>query len=67
MAEEKKTEKPAEGQTPAVEESTPRKKKINEMTLMEIEAKLAEVKEKQGGLTSKYTKQLLLRKKALSS
>jgi hypothetical protein len=37
------------------------------MTLKEIEAKLAEVKEKQGGLTSKYAKQLLLRKKALSS
>ena len=35
------------------------------MTLSELDAKLAEVKEKQGGLTSKYAKQLLLRKKTL--
>ena len=47
-------------------ESTPRRKKINELTLAEIEAKLVECKEKQGGLTSRYAHQLLLRKKALS-
>ena len=40
-------------------------KKINEMTRKEIEAKLAEVKEKQGGLSSRYARHLLLRKKAL--
>ncbi len=67
MAEEKKTEQAAEGQTQAAGDSAPKTKKINGMTLKEIEAKLAEVKEKQGGLTSKYAKQLLLRKKALSS
>ena len=53
----------ADAQAPA--DSTPKKKKINEMTLAEIEAKLAEVKEKQGGLASKYAHQLALRKKAL--
>ena len=63
MAEEKKTGQTAERPTQAAEDSAPRTKKINEMTLKEIEAKLAEVKEKQGGLTSKYAKQLLLRKK----
>ena len=67
MAEEKKTGQAAEGQTQAAEESAPKTKKINEMTLKEIEAKLAEVKEKQGGLTSKYAKQLLLRKNVQSS
>ncbi len=61
MAEEKKTE------TAAGADSTPKKKKINEMTLAEIDAKLAEVKEKQGGLTSKYARQLALRRKALTS
>jgi hypothetical protein len=67
MAEEKKTGQAAEGQTQAAGDSTPKTKKINGMTLKEIEAKLAEVKEKQGGMTSKYAKQLLLRKKVLSS
>lgn len=67
MAEEKKTGQAAESPTQAVEEAAPKTKKINGMTLKEIEAKLAEVKEKQGGLTSKYAKRLLLRKKTLSS
>jgi hypothetical protein len=67
MAEDKKTEQPAEGEAQAAGDSTRKTKKINGMTLGEIEAKLAEVKEKQGGLTSKYAKQLLLRKKALSA
>ncbi len=47
-------------------ESTPKRKKIKELTLEEIESKLAECKDKQGGLSSKYARQLLLRKKALS-
>jgi hypothetical protein len=58
MAEEKKTDAQAA-------DSTPKKKKINEMSLAELDAKLAEVKEKQGGLTSKYAHQLADRKKAL--
>jgi hypothetical protein len=52
MAEEKK-------------ESTPKRKKMNTLTLAEIEAKLAECREKQGGLVSKYARQLMARKKAL--
>lgn len=49
------------------QESTPKRKKINALTLAEIEAELAECKEKQGGLISKYARQLLARKKALSA
>jgi len=67
MAAEKKTEKPAEDEAQSAGDSAPKSKKINGMSLSEIEAKLAEVKEKQGGLTSKYAKQLLLRKKVLSA
>lgn len=47
------------------QESTPKRKKMNSLTLAEIEAELAECKEKQGGLTSRYARQLLARKKAL--
>lgn len=50
----------------SVAEAAPRRKKINELTLAEIEAKLAECADKQGGLTSRYARQLLLRKKVLS-
>jgi len=60
MAEETKTEN-------AAGDAAPKKKKIKDMTMGEIDAKLAEVKEKQGGLYSKYAKQLLLRKKTLSA
>jgi hypothetical protein len=61
MADEKKAD------TPNAADSTPKKKKINEMTISEIDAKLAEVKEKQGGLTSKYAHQLAERRKSLVS
>jgi predicted outer membrane protein len=47
-------------------ETTPKRKKMNALTLAEIEAALLECKEKQGGLVSKYARQLLARKKALS-
>jgi len=67
MAEEKKTGTTPEEKPQGGADSGPKKKKINEMTIQEIEAKLAEVKEKQGGLVSKYARQLLLRKKSLSS
>jgi hypothetical protein len=43
-----------------------KKKKINHMSLMEIEARLKDLRESQGGLDSKYAKQLLLRKKTLT-
>jgi len=49
------------------QETTPKRKKMNVLTLAEIEAGLAECKEKQGGLVSKYARQLLARKKALSA
>ena len=48
------------------EGSGPKRKKMNTLTLAEIEAELAECKEKQGGLTSKYARQLQARKRALS-
>jgi len=48
-------------------DSTPKRKKINALTLAEIDAELAECKEKQGGLISKYARQLLARKKVLSA
>ena len=60
MAEDKKTD-----QAGAPEAAG--SKKINEMTLREIEAKLAEVKEKQWGWTSRYARHLLLRKKTLGA
>ncbi len=48
------------------EASGPKRKKINALTLAEIEAELAECQEKQGGLLSRYARQLLARKKTLS-
>jgi hypothetical protein len=40
-------------------------KKINRLTPAEIDAKLNELRTSQGGLKSRYAKQLILRKKAL--
>ncbi len=48
------------------QETTPKRKKMNSLTPAEIEAELAKCQEKQGGLVSKYARQLLARKKALS-
>jgi len=42
-------------------------KKINQMTLAEIEAKLTQIKQTQGGLVSNYARQLIRRKKTLGS
>ena len=61
-----KTEAPA-AQAAAATEKAPRKKKVNELSLTEVEACLAACKEKQGELISKYARQLLARKKALGS
>jgi len=44
-----------------------KKKKINKMTLAEIETKLKEVEDKMGGLNSKYAQHLIQRKKSLTS
>ena len=48
------------------QETTPKRRKMNTLTPAEIEAELAECKEKQGGLTSKYARQLQARKTALA-
>ena len=42
-----------------------KKKKINKMTLKEIDKKLQEINEKMGGMKSKYALELLKRKKEL--
>ncbi len=65
MADKKADVKP-EAQAAPQAEGTPRKKKINELTLAEIESRLADCQEKQGGLYSKYAIKLQARKKALS-
>jgi len=69
MAEKKAEQKPAAPAAPAAQaaEAAPRKKKMNELSPAEIEARLADCQEKQGGHDSKYARQLLARKKALGS
>jgi hypothetical protein len=69
MAEKKDTAKPtaAPPQEGAEGEKAKGPKKINRMTLAEIDAKLNEVRVSQGGLKSRYAKQLLGRKKALGA
>ncbi len=52
--------------TPEPEKSVAGNKKINKMTLAEIEAKLNELKTSQGGLKSRYAQQLLRHKKTLA-
>lgn len=52
--------------TPAQAEAAAKNQKISKMTVQEIDAALAACKEKQGGLHSKYARQLAARKKALS-
>jgi len=58
---------PAAAAAPEPEKSGSGNKKINKMTLPEIEAKLNELKTSQGGLRSRYARQLVLRKKALTA
>ncbi len=58
---------PAVAAAPEPEKSGASNKKINKMTLPEIEAKLNELKTSQGGLRSRYARQLVLRKKALTA
>ena len=72
MAEKKAEGKPKAGakpeaEAPAAAEAGPKRKKINSLTLAEIEDRLAECQEKQGGLASKYARQLQARKKVLGS
>jgi hypothetical protein len=60
-AEPKKAEAPAPAEKPEKGEGS-QSKKINKMTLAEIQAKLEETKAKQGGLRSKYAHHLLHKK-----
>jgi len=66
MAEKKADAKPEAQAAPAAD-AAPRRKKINELSPAEIDARLALCKEKQGDLSSKYALHLLARKKALTS
>ncbi len=49
------------------EEAKAKNKKINKMTKDELEAAIKKTNEIQGGLTSKYGKELLSRKEVLSA
>ena len=62
MAEKKAETKP---EAPAEAPAGPKRKKINDLTPAEIDARLAACQDKQGGLASKHARQLLARKKAL--
>jgi len=69
MADKKAPAKPSPA--PKTESAEPEKakpnKKINKMTPAEIEAKLNDIRGSQGGLKSRYAKQLIQRKKVLGS
>jgi hypothetical protein len=51
----------------AAAEKEPRRKKVKDLTLKDIETRLAELKTSQGGWRSRYARHLLDRKKALTS
>lgn len=61
MSEEQKNEQSNE------EAKESKNKKINKMTLQELEDALKKTKESQGGLYSRYAKELLKRKEVLSN
>jgi hypothetical protein len=64
-AEAKAEEVKAKPQAAAEGESAKKSKKLAHLTLKEVEQKINEVKEKMGGFTSRYAKDLLIRQKAL--
>jgi hypothetical protein len=49
------------------EEKAKRSRKINQLTLAEIEKKLEEIKGSMGGFSSRYARELLRRKENLQS
>jgi hypothetical protein len=57
----------AEEKAEQAQEKGKRDKKINRLTLAEIEKKLEEVKSAQGGFSSRYAKELIRRKEILRS
>ncbi len=68
MAEEKPTQeapKEAPKKEAAPQEAAKKNKKLNKMTLKDMDKKLEEIKEKMGNLSSKYAKELLKAKKGL--
>lgn len=71
MADEKKDKKDAAKaeQAPAAEDQKKEghNPKVNKMTLAQIEKKIEEVQSSQGGLMSRYAKQLLRRRDLLKS
>ncbi|MCJ7589423.1 MAG: hypothetical protein MUQ00_16235 [Candidatus Aminicenantes bacterium] len=71
MADEKKDKKDAAKAEPAPAAEDQKKKghnpKVNKMTMAQIEKKIEEVQSSQGGLMSRYAKQLLRRRDLLKS
>jgi hypothetical protein len=63
-AEPKKAEAAAAPEKPEGGEAA-RSKKINKMTLDEVQAKLEDIRSKQGGLRSRYARQLLQKRDLL--
>lgn len=57
----------AEEKPEQAQEKAARGKKINKMSLAEVEKQLEKIKSSQGGLTSRYAKQLRRRKDSLLS
>lgn len=57
----------AEEKPEQAQEKAARGKKINKMTLAEVEKQLEEIKSSQGGYTSRYAKELRRRKNNLLS
>ncbi len=65
---EKESKEGKQAQTPAEEKKeaqVKKKKKINRLTLKELEKKIEQVQQKMGGLASAYAQQLLRRKEQL--
>jgi hypothetical protein len=57
----------AEEKTEQAQEEAKKTKKINKLSLAEVEQRLQELKNAQGGLSSRYARELLRRKQILSS
>ncbi len=55
----------AEEKTEQAQEKTKERKKINKLTLAEVEKKLEEAKSAQGGYSSRYAQNLLRRREVL--
>lgn len=65
MVQANKEAKALEEKPEEEKESGPKKKKINRLSLKELEKKIQQTQEKMGGLTSIYARQLLKRREQL--